>query len=305
MGRVARRRSLRPAGFDDLGLRHALADRMLPGLVAAMAFLAALAIGAWTGAASLARGWQEGAAASLTIQVPQPDEQADGGSRADGVLATLRATPGVDAAHRLTGKELARLLRPWLGTEAAQLDLPLPGVIAVRLGTPPPDLESLSHRMDAVAPGTILEREEVWAQRLERLVGSLQLCSGLALVVVAGVAAAVIAVATRGGLAARRDAIEIVHGLGATDSYIAGRFAGRAAMLAAIGGAAGGALALPMLLGLARLAAPFTNMPRDAGPLELLPPGLSMVLVGLPLVAGGIGWLTAQVTVRAWVRRLP
>jgi cell division transport system permease protein len=302
---VARRRSLRPAGFDDLGLRHALADRMLPGLVAAMAFLAALAIGAWTGAASLARGWQEGAAASLTIQVPQPDEQADGGSRADRVLAVLQATRGVGAAHRLTGKELARLLRPWLGAEAPQLDLPLPGVIAVRLGTPPPDLESLSHRIDAVAPGTILEQEEVWAQRLERLVGSLQLCSGLALVVVAGVAAAVITVATRGGLAARRDAIEIVHGLGATDSYIAGRFAGRAAMLAAIGGAAGGALALPMLLGLARLAAPFTNMPQDAGPLELLPPGLWMVLAGLPLVAAGIGWLTAQVTVRAWVRRLP
>ena len=114
-----------------------------------------------------------------------------------------------------------------------------------------------------------------------------------------------IAVATRGGLAARRDAIEIVHGLGATDSYIAGRFAGRAALLAAIGGAVGGGLALPMLLGLAQLAAPFTNVPQDAGPLELLPPGLWMVVAGLPLLAGGIGWLTAQVTVRAWVRRLP
>ncbi|MBV8456197.1 MAG: cell division protein FtsX, partial [Acetobacteraceae bacterium] len=76
-------------------------------------------------------------------------------------------------------------------------------------------------------------------------------------------------------------------------------------MLAAIGWAAGGALAVPMLLGLARLAAPFMNMPQDAGPLDLLPPGLWMVLAGLPLLAGGLGWLTAQVTVRAWVRRLP
>ena len=34
-------------------------------------------------------------------------------------------------------------------------------------------------------------------------------------------AAAVVAVATRTGLVARRAAIEIVHGLGATDTYIA------------------------------------------------------------------------------------
>ena len=38
-------RSLRPPGFDDLGLRRALDDGMLPFLVAAMAFLAALTLG--------------------------------------------------------------------------------------------------------------------------------------------------------------------------------------------------------------------------------------------------------------------
>ena len=72
-------------------------------------------------------------------------------------------------------------------------------------------------------------------------------------------AAAVIAVATRAGLAARREAIEIVHGLGATDGYIAARFAGRATLLAATGGIAGAVLALPVLLTLANLAAPFTG----------------------------------------------
>ena len=39
--------SLRPARFDELGLRWGLTDRMLPLLVAAMAFLAALALAGW------------------------------------------------------------------------------------------------------------------------------------------------------------------------------------------------------------------------------------------------------------------
>ena len=47
--------SLRPSGFDELGLRRALSDRMLPLLVAAMAFLAALALAGWFGTAALSQ----------------------------------------------------------------------------------------------------------------------------------------------------------------------------------------------------------------------------------------------------------
>ena len=45
---------------------------MLPLLVAAMAFLAALALAGWFGTAALSRHWQQGAGASLTVQVPRP-----------------------------------------------------------------------------------------------------------------------------------------------------------------------------------------------------------------------------------------
>ena len=149
----------------------------------------------------------------------------------------------------------------------------------------------------------------MWIRRLARLSRSLQACAGMALLLVAAVAAAVIAVATRAGLAARREAIEIVHGLGATDGYIAARFAGRATLLAATGGMAGAVLALPMLLTLAILAAPFagtTTVPDSpAGALAALPLALWMALPGLPAAASAIGFLTAQGTVRWWLRRLP
>jgi len=142
------------------------------------------------------------------------------------------------------------------------------------------------------------------------LARSLQACAGLALLLVAAVAAAVIAVATRAGLAARREAIEIVHGLGATDGYIATRFARRAMLLAVTGGIAGALLALPVLLVLANLAAPFaggaeTTTLSPADILAAMPPALWLALPALPCAAAAIGFLTAQATVRRWLRRLP
>jgi cell division transport system permease protein len=304
------RRSLRPAGFDELGLRRALADRVLPFLVAAMALLAALALAGWVGAASLARHWQEGAGAALTVQVPQPGEPAvqGGGTRLDRVLALLAGSPGIAEAHALTTDELDALLHPWLGAAAEHLAVPLPAVIAVRLTQSDADVGPLATRLDAAAPGTLTESHDVWISRLARLSRSLQACAGMALLLVAGVAAAVIAVATRAGLASRREAIEIVHGLGATDGYIAARFAGRATLLAVGGGVAGALLALPVLLTLAILAAPFTgtasapDSPADA--LAALPTAVWLALPGLPAAAAAIGFVTAQGTVRWWLRRL-
>jgi cell division transport system permease protein len=311
MPSARRSRRLRRSGFDELGLRRAVSDRMLPFLVGAMAFLAALALGGWIAAASLAQHWRLGAAAAMTVQVPHPADPAaqGGGTRVARVVALLNSTSGIAEARALTDDELADLLRPWLGSGVERLSIPLPAVIQVHLSQDGPDLDALDRALNAVAPGTLTETHGVWIARLTALARSLQACAGAALLVVAGVAVSVIAVATRAGLSARRDAIEIVHGLGATDGYIAARFAGRATMLAALGGLAGAVAALPVLLGLAQLSAPFAAGPvvdeAATSALAALPPGLWVGLPALPLVAAGIGFLTAQGTVRRWLRRLP
>lgn len=313
--------SLRPSGFDELGLRRALSDRMLPLLVAAMAFLAALALAGWFGTAALARHWQQGVGASLTVQVPHATEPAapvggslpatrGGQTRLATVLALLTGTPGVASAHALSDQELADLLKPWLGQGAERLAIPIPAVIAVRLTDTRADLAPLTRRLTDAAPGTLVEDHGVWITRLAVLARSLQACAGLALLLVAAVAAAVIAVATRAGLSTRRQAIEIVHGLGATDSYIAGRFAARATMLAAVGAAGGAVVALPVLLTLARMAAPFLGEAGAVGDtvpdaLGALPVALWLALPCLPVGAAAIGFATAQNAVRRWLRRLP
>ena len=292
---------------------------MLPALVAAMAFLAALAIAGAIGTHLLARRWSNGAAALVTVQVPDPGAPGGGGlPRIEAVLARLAATPGLDDVRRLDDADLRRLLRPWLGG-GEMPSLPLPGVVEVRLdsGMRVPDL--LAQQLDTAAPGVIVEDSAPWSDRLLALATSLQACAGLALLTVTIVAGGVVALATRAGIATRRDAIEIVHGLGASDGYIAGRFARRAGWLALVGAAAGALLALPLLGGLSHLAAPFAAggvaagrvaVPAGATVLrsllpDMLPWPLLAALPVLPLAAGAIGWLTAQGTVRVWLRRLP
>jgi len=288
---------------DHLGLRSAMAERLTPMLIGAMSFLAALAIAGALAAAALAGQWEQNTGAALTVQVPQPaDKSQDGNdSRLRAVLTLLQAAPDVAGAKALSAAELNALLLPWLGTDSAKLGLPLPAVItAIWTGDGTPD--ALRGALDAVAPGTLVETGAGWAARVASLTGSLQASAVSVLFIVALVAAAVIAVATHAGLAQRRETIEIIHGLGALDSDIAGSFAIRATSLAALGAAIGTACALPVLFWLAALAAPFAGVLAQPGP--ALPFELWVALPAVPAGAALIGWVTTQVTVRGWLRRL-
>ena len=220
----------------------------------------------------------------------------------------LTTTPGVRTAHALSDEELTDLLKPWIGKGIDRVAISIPAVIAVQLTGADVATESLSGRLAGVAPGTLVEDHGVWIKRLAALARSLQACAALAVLLVAGVATAVIAIATRAGLSTRREAIEIVHGLGATDSYIAGRFAARATLLAAVGGMLGALLAVPVLVALATLTAPFGGkMAAETLPdaLAALPVALWLALPCLPMTAAGIGFVTAHMAVRRWLRHLP
>ncbi len=303
---------------DELGLRSALGGLMLPVLVAAMAFLAALALAGALAAAALSHRWQDGAASTLTVQVPRPDaplprlQDGPEETRLDRVMARLHASSAVASARALSEEELTALLRPWLGAMgepgAAGLALPLPAVVEVHLVPSPPDpehaLDDLSAGLEAAAPGTVTESHGVWLERLSGLARSLQACAWLVLALVVGVAACVVTIATRAGLSARRDSIEIVHGLGATDGRIAAAFSFRAMRLAGLGGLGGTLLALPVLIGIAVLVRPFTGEVAGGLP-DSVPGALWLCLPALPVGSALLGWLTAQGTVRRWLRGLP
>lgn len=349
---------------DRIGLRAAMADRLMPFVVGAMSFLAALALAGSIASGTLAQHWLAGARGLLTIEVPDPGNapkaatvtaaasgqsgqkpagqkqagknqggknqagQKNATTRAQAVLAALSEQDGIQDARRLDRKEINRLLRPWLGNDALAvaaksggattgsggkdgsgdaMPVTLPAVIVghARYGVTP-DASALQSKLEAIAPGTVVDSGTRWAARLGALTTSLRASAAVIVLVVALVAASVVAVAVRAGLAQRREAIEIIHGLGALDSDIAGQFARRAMRLSAIGGLIGSLLSLPVLLGLAALSSAFvTEAPfRAGGGPPLLPALLWATPVLFTVITAVIGWLAAQVTVRGWLRQL-
>lgn len=309
---------------DGLSLSEALPDRSLFALVAMMGFLAAMTLAGASGAQGLSHRWAAGAAGLVTVQVPDPDLPAHGGDdtqppkRIDAVLDALASLPQGTRTHRLEQDEINQLLAPWLG-KADHSALPLPAVIRINM---PPDTSlpaTLEQTLGQLTPGVMIEQNALWSQRLHDLATSLLACSWLALLTVGGIGVVITALATRSGLTSRWEIIQTLHGLGASDGYIAGRFARRTASLGLGGGITGTVLACLPLFVLVRLILPFSQPALPTAPplhdplhsaelqtlLDSLPQGLAAGLALLPIASAAICWLTTQIMVRLWLRNLP
>lgn len=271
---------------DPLGLSRALRGGFLPAVAAMMALLAALAVAGAGAAGAAAERWRGGAAAAVTVLLAAGDSAAT--ERAAAAIARL---PEIAQARAVDRERLAALLRPWLGEAPA---LPLPGVIELRLRAAPEP--GLAQRIAAAAPGATLEAEGLWVARLVGFAEALRLAALASLALVAAAATAVVALATRAAIAARRDAIALLHELGATRGAIAGRFGARLGLLVLAGAALGTGLAVPALLALGAA---------GEGALPAVPGLPWLALLAIPPAAGALAWAAAQATVRRALRGLP
>ena len=275
---------------DPIGLRGALADRLLVALIAAMALFATCALAGHEAVSQLAKRWQQGANAAVTVQIPNPTP-----ARMEAALVALRALPAVREAQPVDPGRMAELLRPWLGDVAG---LPLPGVIELRLGDLAADPVLIGDRVAEAVPGAVTEAHGVFVARLAAVARALSAAALAAVLLVAGVGASVVVLAVRAGIAARRDSVMVLHMLGAADRDIAWRFARRTAWLALLGAILGVALAAGVVWALLQLAGP---MLPDIAPQDL--PLLS--LAAIPLATALIAWAATMASILLWLRRLP
>jgi len=275
---------------DPIGLRGALADRLLVALISAMALFATCALAGHEAVNQLAKRWQQGANAAVTVQIPNPTT-----ARMEAALEALRALPAVREAQAVDPARMAELLRPWLGDVAG---LPLPGVIELRLADLAADPVLIGDRVAEAVPGAVTEAHGVFVARLAAVARAVSAAALAALLLVAVVGASVVVLAVRAGIAARRDSVMVLHMLGAADRDIAGRFARRTAWLAVLGAILGVALAAALLWGLSQLAGPMLpEITRQDLPW--------LALAAIPLSAALIAWGATKASILLWLRRLP
>jgi cell division transport system permease protein len=231
--------------------------RFLPWVIAVMVFLAALALAAGFASGRAGEAWRQSVAGRLTVyltpQGDRPQGQAQGQPQGPAMVerlarasAALRATPGVIQATALDRAAVEKLLSPWMGAENLLADLPLPGVIDVRVDPAAKlDFAALNDRLAGL--GATVDNPAHMLERAARIVAFIRLLGFTVVGLIALATLIMVVFATRAGLAAHNDAIEVLHVIGATDEFVARQFERHVLTLALQGGIPGLAAAVAVI----------------------------------------------------------
>ena len=284
----------------DLPFDRDQSTRFLPWIVALMVFLGALMFAGAMVVSDTIDSWDSTLTGRMTVQVPK-DSATDA---ATGTLVTLlSATPGVTAVRPVPANEARALLVPWLGEEVLDSGLPIPALIDVELAAGARlDASLLTARLSQSVPGTTVDDHRVWLSALINLGRAIEILAFIILGLIASSAIVAVIFTTRSGLAVHAAIIELLHQMGAHDTYIAGQFQIQAMKLSLRGGIAGTAAAAIVLLAFA-----WVGRGIDAA---FLPPVTLTIaewitLLIVPAGAVAIAMFTARVTVMRALTRMP
>ncbi len=214
----------------------------------AMAFLAVFALALSLAAGRIADRWSSELARAATVRISAPADQL--ATQTEAALRVLRATPGIASVRVLSPADERALLEPWFGPDLPLETLPVPRLIELSEATPGFDAAGLRLRLQAEAPGAVLDDHSRWRQPLVAAADRLRLLGLVAIVLIATATAAMITLAANSALAANGQVIEVLRLIGARDAYIARAFVRRFTMRAFGGALAGTALGMLAVLAL-------------------------------------------------------
>ena len=218
--------------------------------LAVMSYLACLAIGALILVDRAVTSWTSGLAREMTVQVRMV-RNADLEKELEKARAIVTQFPGIAQVEVLDEGASARLLEPWLGTRSLE-GLPLPRLIRLLADTAnPPDTKALAKALGAVK-GARLDTHRKWEAELTRMARALSVLSYAVLGLISVSAIAIVIFATRAVLQANRHIVDLLHLVGARDSFIARQIDGRFLRTGMLSGLIGVGLGLLtfLLLGL-------------------------------------------------------
>lgn len=194
--------------------------RTLTVTMAVMCYLASLAIGALILIDRAVDSWTSGLSREVTVQlreVPGADMEAE----VEKAKTILLATKGVTDVDVLDRAASLKLLEPWLGQTQLD-DLPVPRLIRVAIDDRNrPDFAALEQALKTQVQGAGLDTHQRWVTELSRMASTLTQLSWLILLLICASAVAMVIFATRAVLDANARLVNVLHLVGARDSYIA------------------------------------------------------------------------------------
>ncbi len=247
----------------------------LIAVIAIMSFLATLTVGFVRIANISAEDWRGELSNEMTIQV-KPAEGRDLDSDANKAFAAAQKSPGVADARIYTKEETEKLLEPWLGAGADLKSLPVPRLIRLHMSDrSEKNIAALRYALSQSVPGAVLNDHYSFSSRLTAISHTVWFSGMTILALVLSATVLSVSFATRGAVAGTRATVEVLHFVGARNSYIAHLFQRHFLKLGLKGAVIGGAIAA-LLFALSRFISRLFNLFAGGGDAAFLLSSVSL-----------------------------
>ncbi|WP_025897657.1 cell division protein FtsX [Sneathiella glossodoripedis] len=238
----------------ELQLEKDASSRYLPVVIATMVFLASLALIGLFSINSAIGNWSAAVSGNLTVEIAH-DSSIDLSAKMEKAVSVLRSIPGLENVRALSLDETAELLAPYLGRTDVIKQLPLPRLIEVTISeNSAVDLLAAAKKLASEVPGAVLNTHRPWLDKMILLARSVQTIAAIIMMLISIVTVIIIVFAARTGMVMHQEIIEVLHLIGAKDSYIAKQFQNYFARLSLFGALPGLAIAILVMQVLAWLA---------------------------------------------------
>lgn len=257
---------------------------------------------------SMLHNWNQSILGSLTVQIMPVNDANREKARTEtlayqqSAVDFLNKTEGVAKVTPLSEEQLKKLIQPWLGDGVNIENLPMPRIIDVKL-KPDADIDFMKLARDIAqdSPLASLDNHKLWLSKLIKFADGLKIIALTILILVVGITSGAIFYTTQMSLGLHRFTIEILHTMGAKDTYVAQQYSRRMAWLGLSGGLIGLFFAIPTVFFIASLAQGIEGGIISEANLSFYD---WLMIASLPLFSMTIAMLTAYYTVKRTLQKM-
>ena len=293
---------------QELPLKGENTSLFLQIIISIAVFIFAITLSGVLSVDSMIQNWNRSILGSLTVQIIPVTDTNQEKARAETLayeekaVDFLKSVNGILKVTPLSDNQLEELLRPWLGDDISITELPTPRIIDVKI-SPDADIDfnQLAKDLAQASPHASLDNHKLWLNKLIAFADGLNLIASTILILVSTITSGAIFYTTQMSLGLHHNIIEILHIVGAKDTYIAQQYAKRMAFLGFIGGLIGLFFAIPSIFFIGNLAKAIEGGIISEASLSLFDWGM---LLSLPLFSMLIAMLTAYYTVKKTLKKM-
>ena len=198
-------------------------ERPLFVIMAIMSFLAALSLILVLMGLRQSASWQNDLLSAATVQISGENKIQDSNT----AINLLEVLPGIQSATALSENENRALLNPWIGELELPEDISVPVLIKLNIDRSKFDAQKVNAALSQTGIQASIDNHRQWSENLRSTWNRIRLGLLSLLGIILGATIAISTFATRSVMQVRKNIIQVLGQVGATDSFVGGLFVRR------------------------------------------------------------------------------